>query len=393
MSTSSLVEANLRKAQIRYVDSAKEDIMAALRDFKDMTSSTEVFTFPNNPTSQLTFKLSGTIPINYKGGTYHIPIALYLCNSHPYAGPFCYVKPTADMKVKQSRFVDQGGRIYLPYLSEWVFPHYDLSGLLQVMTMTFQEQCPVFSSSAARPSTATTTANSTPYPNAAIPSMPAPYQPFTGSSSTVGSSSNTPYPTYQPPYPSYPNIPTPPNSQSPYPAPSSMGTIQPEHYKASVLSALEQKIRLRLRDRLGTYYAEMQSIRENLNDLRTGQQKLKAMLEQLDRDRKLMNTNMLVYKEKKIELEKVLAECDHGDEADTDVDTVIDATTPVHRQIVDAYSADCSIDDAIYSLGQAVKNETIDVQTYLKHVRQLSRKQFVHRALIRKCRIKARLPV
>uniref|UniRef100_A0A1I7ZBA3 UEV domain-containing protein n=1 Tax=Steinernema glaseri TaxID=37863 RepID=A0A1I7ZBA3_9BILA len=387
MADASAVEANLRQARVRYLDSAKDDILAALRVFKDLSSTTEMFQFPGTPSAVLAFTLVGTIPIDYKGGRYHIPVALHLCNSHPYTGPFCYVRPTRDMKVKASRVVDQGGRIYLPYLSEWSFPGYDLSGLLQVMTITFQEQCPVFSNSSNRSSAATPTLSSTtPYPNASPVNMPVPYQPFTGSSTT------TPYPSYQPPYPSYSNIPAPPTSQPSYPTTTGTGTIQPDHMKASLLSAIEHKFRMKLGDKFVVYEAELQSIMMNLNDLRSGQSKIKAIIEQLDRDRKIMNTNMLTYKEKKIELERNLQEC-VSDNAETDIDTVIDAVTPVHRQIVDAYCADCAIDDAIYALGQAVKDGTINVQLYLKLVRHLSRKQFVHRALIRKCRIKARLPV
>ncbi|KAK0398518.1 hypothetical protein QR680_002631 [Steinernema hermaphroditum] len=359
MADPSAVDAHLRQARARYVDSAKEDIVATLRIFKDLTSSTEMYTFPNTPTAVLTFKLSGTIPIEYKGGRYHIPVALYLCNSHPYTGPFCYVRPTKDMRVKPSRVVDQAGRIYLPYLSDWSYPGYDLSGLLQVMTLTFQESCPVFSNASGRSVTATPSASSTPYPNASPVNMPAPYQPFTGSSNAGSNSSSTPYPNYQPPYPTYSNIPAPASSQSSYPAPAATGTIQPDHMKASMLSALDHKFRIKLRDKLGTYYAEMQSIKVNLADLRTGQQKLKAVIEQLERDRRVMSNNMLAYQEKKMELEKTLQECDSNN-AETDIDAVIDAVTPVHRQIVDAHSADCAIDDAVYALGQAVKDGTIN---------------------------------
>src|SRR5687767_8134493 len=78
---------------------------------------------------------------------------------------------------------------------------------------------------------------------------------------------------------------------------------------------------------------------------------------------------------------------------ETDVDKSIDATTPVHRQIVRCYVNDCAIDDTIYFLGQAHKKGVINLQTYLKYVRDLSREQFIQRATMQKCRQKARLPV
>lgn len=75
------------------------------------------------------------------------------------------------------------------------------------------------------------------------------------------------------------------------------------------------------------------------------------------------------------------------------VDSVIDAPTPLHRQIVNCYVQDCAIDDTIYSLGQALKRGSIDLDTYLKYVRELSRKQFINRATMQKARQVARLPV
>lgn len=41
-------------------------------------------------------------------------------DTHPNNAPMCYVKPTADMHIKVSMFVDHNGKIYLPYLHDWV---------------------------------------------------------------------------------------------------------------------------------------------------------------------------------------------------------------------------------------------------------------------------------
>lgn len=93
-------------------------------------------------------------------------------------------------------------------------------------------------------------------------------------------------------------------------------------------------------------------------------------------------------------MEKVLVSCnDSSTKGETSIDDAIDATTPLHRQIFRCYTQDCAIDDTIYFLGQALKKGIINIQTYLKYVRQLSRKQFVYRATLQKCRLKARLPI
>jgi ESCRT-I complex subunit TSG101 len=97
-----------------------------------------------------------------------------------------------------------------------------------------------------------------------------------------------------------------------------------------------------------------------------------------------------------LELEQILSSYNadaKSNDGETEVDKAIDATTPVHRQIVRCYVNDCAIDDTIYYLGQALKKGVINLQTYLKYVRDLSREQFIQRATMQKCRQKAKLPI
>jgi ESCRT-I complex subunit TSG101 len=146
----------------------------------------------------------------------------------------------------------------------------------------------------------------------------------------------------------------------------------------------------------GTTFAEMQSVDINLQELRMGQQKLREMLENMDREQRELNGILSIYQEKKAELEKALesyavSQTENGD--GNDVDKAIDATTPLHKQILRCYVDDCVVDDTIYFLGQALKKGTVDLPTYLKHVRHLSRQQFIARATMQKCRQRAKLPV
>ena len=50
---------------------------------------------------------------------YNIPIGIWLALNHPRKCPAVLVKPTPNMCVQQSSFVDQYGKVYLPYLAEW----------------------------------------------------------------------------------------------------------------------------------------------------------------------------------------------------------------------------------------------------------------------------------
>lgn len=370
----------LKRSNAKYVDTAKEDILNALNAFPDLFPSVESFAFPNADRLP-TFCLKGVIPVQHKGATYNIPVALYVTDAHPYYAPMCFVRPTSNMVIKESKTVDKKGRIYLPYLSDWQYPRYDLTGLLQVMTVCFQDNSPVFSkvSDRSRPTPnigASIIQPYTPYPT----SMPAGMPPYTLGTSSA-SQSYQPYPT---PYPSFSSTSTPQSG-------SVGGTVDPTHLKESLLSAVGDKIRQRLREKLETVYLELQSVKQIQIELETGKQKLKQYIDELSVAQTQMEASLSVYKEKKETLSTILASCDS--ESSVDIDSVIDACTPLHRQIIRCYAQDCTIDDAIYFLGKAVKQGRIKLAVYLREVRELSRKQFVYRATLQKGRQKAGLPV
>lgn len=53
------------------------------------------------------------------GSTYNIPIQIWLLSSHPFNAPLVFVRPTANMLIKPNKHVDNSGKVYMPYLSEW----------------------------------------------------------------------------------------------------------------------------------------------------------------------------------------------------------------------------------------------------------------------------------
>ncbi|GMS95988.1 hypothetical protein PENTCL1PPCAC_18163, partial [Pristionchus entomophagus] len=401
---------DLRAANSKYVDSAKGDVMAVMRVYKDLKSDTELYMFPDGK-KRHAFKIFGTIPVQYKGSVYNIPISIYLWDSHPYYAPICNVVPTATMVIKESEHVNKQGRVFLPYLNEWRFPGYDLYGLIQMMVMIFQDRCPLFarpaggstSSSTSQPSaTYTHPAMPTPYPS--DNALPYPVQPGDADGVMAGANA-TPYPTGSgaTPYPTTTNATSYPTTGSTFPSPyPAMGSgYQPQHgpiraappvppppsdaIRSSLLSAVEEKLRNRLRDKLGTTYAEMASMRQSQAELKAGQQRLRVAIETLEKQSKELDGMLDGYSSKKHELDKALADVASGDEPT--IDEAIDASTPLERQLLDHYASDLACDDAYYVMGEALKNGSISPSEYLRHIRDISRKQFVHRATMRKCRI------
>uniref|UniRef100_A0A1B0DB49 Uncharacterized protein n=1 Tax=Phlebotomus papatasi TaxID=29031 RepID=A0A1B0DB49_PHLPP len=86
----------LVKSKYRNVDATKKDVMQVLRMYHGLSYVSE----------------------DYES-TYHIPICIILMDTHPHNAPMCFVKPTPEMHIKVSRFVDHNGKVYLPYLHDW----------------------------------------------------------------------------------------------------------------------------------------------------------------------------------------------------------------------------------------------------------------------------------
>lgn len=269
-------------------------------------------------------------------------------DTHPYNAPICYVTPTADMHIKVSMYVDHNGKIYLPYLHDWQPSSSDLLGLIQVMIVTFGEHPPVYS----RPK------DSTPYPQQSFMPQPGIQQPFMsfpqsnsayppyptgGNTNFGGSPAFPPYPptasTNSTPYPSggfmpMPNAafsPTqPPQSNANNPASSGTGTITEEHIKASLISAVEDKMRRRIQEKVNQYQAEIQTLNRTKQELQEGQSKLNEIIRKLERDETELKKNIQMLKDKDTELTRSLEQLEQNE--DIDVDEAVTTTAPLYKQ-------------------------------------------------------------
>lgn len=414
-------------------DKTKMDVMTALHHYRGLIPKLEKFVFNDGIEREL-LNLAGTIPVRFKGSVYNIPVCIWLLDNHPFSPPMVYVKPTPDMLIKASRHVDQNGKVFLPYLHEWNLNSSDLVGLIQIMIMVFNEMPPVYSKPKTHPTT------TTPYPS--FPSNMPGYMPMPG----VGP--NLPYPTQQPPatsgYPPYPTQPPaypptstpypvyPPTSTTgthppippiggaypppytagmpytPYPpvtsnpstqtsatetsttSATSTGTITEEHIRASLISAVSDRVRAKLRDSYGGCQAEVSVLRQQQADLNEGKTKLEGLINKLDQEQTELDKNMRILREREAEMKAVIARLSSATEP-LDVDEAVTTTAPLYKQLLNAYAEDQATQDAIYYLGEALRRDVIDLDCFLKHVRSLSRKQFQLRATMIKCRAKGNM--
>lgn len=392
-----------------YTDAAatKKDVVDCLKQYKALAYRVEEYTFNDGSVKQL-LNLKGTIPVRYKGNTYHIPVAIWLLDTHPRYAPLCYVQPTSDMHIKVSMYVDHNGKIYLPYLHDWNPMHSDLLGLIQVMIVTFGEYPPVYSKpkgGAAKPEPMAQQ-QQTPYPTQSFMPQPptstqSPYLPYpqppqqqqqqfppyptaAGGYGGYGQpSAGSSYPPYMPP-----GMPTAGGYNTGYnPSAQGTGTITEEHIKASLVSAVEDKLKRRIQEKVNQCQAEIQTLKRTQQELNEGQSKINDIIGRLERDEQELTKSIAVLKDKEQELERALESLEKVD--GIDVDEAVTTTAPLYKQLLNAYAEEAAIEDAVYFMGEALRSGVIDLEVFLKHVRQLSRKQFMLRALMQKCRQKA----
>lgn len=401
--TRNIVSSLLTKYQ--YQDQAKRDICNVLQLYKSLYPKRQFFVF-NDGTSKELLCLDGTIPVPFKGNTYNIPVCIWILDTHPYVAPMCYVNPTSEMEIKASKNVDMSGRIYLPYLHDWNPKSSDLVGLIQVMIIVFGDTPPVYS----KPRSQDPPASNLPYPQISgampMPNVGGPgYLPYPP---TTGTSYPYPYPTQNYPsasqtYPYYnsaSSYPPTTNSYQPgscYPpttvssnTTSSTGTISEEHIHASLLSAVEDKLKKRLREVLSQTHAEMEVLKKTQDDLNKGKVRLVELVKKLRTEQADLEKNICILQEKNQEMKEVNAKMEN-DQA-IDIDEAVVTTAPLYKQLLNAFSEENATEDAIYYLGEALRKGVIDLDVFLKHVRDLSRKQFMLRALMQVCREKAGLP-
>lgn len=61
------------------------------------------------------------------------------------------------------------------------------------------------------------------------------------------------------------------------------------------------------------------------------------------------------------------------------------------NRILNAFAEEAASEDALYYMGEALRRGVIDLEVFLKQIRDLSRKQFMLKALMQRCRNKAGL--
>lgn len=116
-----------------------------------------------------------------------------------------------------------------------------------------------------------------PYPPAAYPPTSG-FPPYPPSSSSFPS-----YPMQPTPYPPYP-VPGGGFGQSNIPSSGGTGTIKDEHIRESLLTAIEEKLMRRMKEKFQQTQAELETLKRTQEELKQGKIKLDNILSKLQKE-------------------------------------------------------------------------------------------------------------
>lgn len=110
----------------------------------------------------------------------------------------------------------------------------------------------------------------------------------------------------------------------------SSGTITEEHIRASLLSAVEDKLRRRLKEQFSQLQAELETLRRTQQELTSGSSHLTDLFEKLRREKQELEKNVNILQDKEAELEKEIAKL--SDNQSIDVDEAVTTIAPLYKQ-------------------------------------------------------------
>jgi len=329
------------------------------------------------PTQSVILYLAGTVPIFYNGAQYNIPVNIWMIEQYPFSPPICYVTPTPGMIIKpKHRHVDSAGMCYLPYLSNWNPNTHNLVGLVGTMAKVFGQDPPVRSQASSPPPS-----NPIPPPTSmSPPSSQPPNPPQNYPQSSVNQPNSTPnYP--QQSYPQsgggYPSN----NFAQPFEDPATVA-------KRNAVTNVTAKIHERLHQFNIVTTKEVDDCIAQSADIEAKSTAIASEKNRLEEDKSRMDVDIDNLTKSFDELSKWLD--DNNSVAVIDIDAVTEPRDPLSKQLLYLVGEEASIEDTMYYLEKKIISGHLDVETFLKSVRNLSTEQFIKRATIKKIHEKQR---
>ncbi|KAI6249729.1 hypothetical protein HI914_01141 [Erysiphe necator] len=124
--------------------STYNNVAQLLSKYSSLSPRTDIFTYDNGK-SALLLKISGTIPVSFRGTQYRFPIAIWIPHLYPVEAPLVYVVATEGMVIRPGQHVDLQGKIYHPYLVGWADNSdiFNLIDFVEILRDVFAKEPPV----------------------------------------------------------------------------------------------------------------------------------------------------------------------------------------------------------------------------------------------------------
>ncbi|XP_040563838.1 tumor susceptibility gene 101 protein [Lepeophtheirus salmonis] len=156
--------------------------------------------------------------------------------------------------------------------------------------------------------------------------------------------------------------------------------------KSQIRSVVEVRLKAKLNEEFMKTRAEIDSLHETTKDLLDSQEALSKHLTELQELSKVSDSQQETLTTLRTKFRNSIDSLTSLLHSGINPDEIIHPQYPLQQQILCAYVEDASADDSIFFLGEALRRGRIDLEVYLKRVRQISRKQFMSRVIIERCR-------
>lgn len=345
----------------KYSEEVYNQVLEVLSKNHQLRPRTRVHTNDQGK-SALLLCLYGSLPTVISNHQYNIPVEIWIPLEFSVVAPMAYVVPTPSMLLNPGNHVDANGKCYLPYLSNWN-PQSKLIELCTELSKVFALHSPVYSKPA----------NHTPSP--ALPPKPEPIKHISS----------------PPPIPPIPHT----LKQQPFQLSDLLDSEIRPAFDTNRQSLLQQ-VSIIL-DSL-----EKNSINPQLNQFDKNIKQIDDSIHQFDKifeyeakQIELINENIIknesIIKSSTMDTIETIEKINRTPILNPD-ETIIADSIP-KAQLYDLISQDLAINDTLAALNIAFSKGKITFQSLIKHTRQLSRKQFTKRALIRKISIELSIDV
>ncbi len=299
-------------------------------------------------------------PFPPRGSTYNIPVCFWLLDDYPSRPPMAFVKPTRDMQIRASSVVDLNGLVSLAYLKEWNCASSNLLELVRACTVAFGESPPVFT----KPKSQRGQNGQNGAAAAHITRQSSEQHERRQCSAT-----NQVRRSY--------------SARGQDEEEAGSDDIGEEYLRASLVSATEQKVKQKLEEEFSKTRAELDALHSTNRELLDGQEKVAAIIRELEEAGKEAEERTDRLRRAEGELGTALERLSVSVSVD---DLVVVSPGDVGDfQRVEAVAEDAAVDDAVFALGRALQERAIECDVYLRRVRELSRRQFRQRAIVAAC--------